>query len=391
MFVGQGLPLRPFLENALHVSDSTPKVQYEEITKSITEQRSALKNTLMSAAPRTDDQDQLERSSSSKKPRTSTPRSPEALQNDGDGPNLPPSEVVDQMVEYYSYNVHTWLPMLHVRQFCEQLRDSSKRQKSHTILLAIVSEGLRFTKCTFTESVAISASSLRYRQTVILHGMEKFLLENLQAMIIVAFDIIGSGQGPSVWLLIGSIAETAKQLQLSIEDTDSDNKSQPRASGLLIERMSFLRPTKTWIESEERRRVFWNIFLMDRLCSVATGWNNSLTDMDIRRRLPCEKAIWQEGRSVQTPYFGIAERSQVSTEQARIPNSERKSANEEEVESLGGFAFCIEATESLNLVTTFFLRQPVNFSQAQQTQVWLMNFKDLGLRLVNYIYSCSLL
>lgn len=104
------------------------------------------------------------------------------------------------------------------------------------------------------------------------------------------------------------------------------------------------------------------------------------------RRLPCEGALWEIGTPVRTPYFGIAERSSApfATEQSLTPDSERHPADEEEVDNIGGFAFCIEATESLNLVTTFFLRKGLNFDNPQKIQVWLLRFKELDLRLIKY-------
>lgn len=110
-------------------------------------------------------------------------------------------------------------------------------------------------------------------------------------------------------------------------------------------------------------------------------WNNSLTSNDVRRRLPCEGAIWEAGTPVTTPYFGIGE-SAVQPHQGLTPGSERYSACETEVDSIGGFAFCIEATESLNLVTKFFLQHGINFKNPQSIQMWLMRFKELDLRLV---------
>lgn len=62
------------------------------------------------------------------------------------------------------------------------------------------------------------------------------------------------------------MARTVEQLQLSVEDSTEENSRQS-----LINRMAFLKPPLTWIEAEERRRVFWTVFLMDRFCSVATG------------------------------------------------------------------------------------------------------------------------
>lgn len=175
------------------------------------------------------------------------------------------------------------------------------------------------------------------------------------------------------------MTRTVEQLRLSVEEEDGRSEN----GDYLIRRMTFLRKSDNWIETEERRRVFWNVFLMDRFCSIATGWNNSLTSADVKRRLPCEGAIWEAGRPVQTPLFGIAERPSTS-QQALTPASERQSADDGELNSIGGFAFCIEATESLNLVTSFFLQHPVAFNHVQDMQIWLMRFKELDLRLVKW-------
>jgi hypothetical protein len=50
--------------------------------------------------------------------------------------------------------------------------------------------------------------------------------------------------------------------------------------------------------------------------------------------------------------------------------------------NLGAFAYCIEATESLNQVTTFFLKQRIDWQNKQDVVDWLARFKELDLRLV---------
>jgi hypothetical protein len=168
------------------------------------------------------------------------------------------------------------------------------------------------------------------------------------------------------------MTRTVEQLQLSVEEED-----QSQSAEFLIKRIAFLPPSKSWIEREERRRVFWNVFLMDRFCSIATGWNFSLTSADAKRRLPCEGALWDEGKPLETPtpYFGVADKPSGGA----LPTSRPEL---EDQRSIGGFAYCIEALESLSLVTTFFLRHAVNVSNAQDMQMWLMRFKELDLRLV---------
>lgn len=51
---------------------------------------------------------------------------------------------------------------------------------------------------------------------------------------------------------------------------------------------------------------------------------------------------------------------------------------------LGAFAYCIEATESLSQVTTFFLQQRINWQDKEHAVSWLTRFKELDLRLVQW-------
>jgi hypothetical protein len=291
-----------------------------------------------------------------------------------DGKELPPDDVIDALVEIYFTNIHPWIPILHVRQFRERMKDAAQRKKLGTIFHAIVSLCVRFSNDPRLSNAEMRARySKRSRNTVILQSMESFSVENLQALVICAFDTIGSGRGPSAWSIVGSMTRTVEQLQLSVEDED-----QTQPAEFLIKRMAFLAPCKSWIEREERRRVFWNVFLMDRFCSIATGWNFSLTSADVRRRLPCEGALWEEGKplTTPTPYFGVAD---TSSGGATLPS--RRPELEDQA-SIGGFAYSIEASESLSLVTSFFLRHAVNVSKVQEVQMWLMRFKELDLRLV---------
>lgn len=174
------------------------------------------------------------------------------------------------------------------------------------------------------------------------------------------------------------MARTAEQLQLSVEGEGRPSRSGTgAASNGVITRLAFLPPPRDWSDEEERRRVFWNIFMMDRFCSISTGWNLSLTSADARRRLPCEGGLWEAGEplEVPTPYFGLSESDQTSISNAG-GGSAGTNAKYEDSGCLGGFAYCIEATESLSQVTSFAL-QP-----AQDVQMWLMRFKELDLRLM---------
>ncbi|CRK13909.1 hypothetical protein BN1723_014013 [Verticillium longisporum] len=283
-----------------------------------------------------------------------------------DSASLPPPDLVDSLVDIYFANLHPWIPMLHVREFRERMADAAERPRLRNVFQAIVSTCARFADDARLGSPEAKAQmTKRYRQAVIVESMESFSVENLQALIICAFDTS----------IVGSMTRTVEQLQLSVEE---DQTPPARA---LIKRIAFLKPCKTWVEREERRRVFWNTFLLDRFCSIATGWNFSLTSADVKRRLPCEGALWEAGHPLQTPtpYFGVADPS--SGTNGPLPAARPEG---EAQDSIGGFAYCIEATESLSLVTSFFLQQAVDVTKPQEVQMWLLKFKQLDLRLVQW-------
>jgi hypothetical protein len=160
-------------------------------------------------------------------------------------------------------------------------------------------------------------------------------------------------------------------------------------------------PSNDWTELEERRRLFWVIFLLDRFCSVSTGWSTSLTSDDVHRRLPADGGFFTRENPVTTPYFGIWNKAaaRIGRSLAHVPAqyNEDDSAAEQpmgaspnsangfiDVSKLGAFAYCIEATESLSQVTTFFLQQRINSYDKEHAVNWLTRFKELDLRLVQW-------
>ncbi|KAF9886850.1 hypothetical protein FE257_010973 [Aspergillus nanangensis] len=307
-------------------------------------------------------------------PKTSAHAHPWMNNNDQ---GLPPGDVVDELVEFYFANVHHWIPILHVKRFRQRVQTPEGRAKSIHILHAIVATCVRFTNHPGAgDEEAKTQMAAASRQTVILNSMESFSVENLQALVILAFDTIGSGRGPSAWSIVGSMTRTVEQLQLSVEEA-AVGETRTTEGEFLIQRIRFLKASQSWWQAEERRRVFWTVFLMDRFCSVSTGWNLSLTSADVQRRLPCEGALWEKEHEVRTPFFGIADKGGFSSNSPGV-------SDVPEQEAIGGFAYCIEATESLTLVVNFFLQHALDLQDGPKAQLWLMKFKELDLRLVQW-------
>jgi hypothetical protein len=106
---------------------------------------------------------------------------------------LPADDLVDNLVEIYFARIHPWIPILHVRQFRERMKVPSQRQKLTTIFHAIVSLCVRFSDDPrLGDSDGKARYSRRSRQIVILQSMESFSVENLQALVICAFDTVSN-------------------------------------------------------------------------------------------------------------------------------------------------------------------------------------------------------
>lgn len=192
-------------------------------------------------------------------------------------------------------------------------------------------------------------------------------------------------------------------MQLTTEQDGSETRSlcRPHQS---------ISTAKSWTELEERRRVFWNVLSLDRFCSVSMGWSTSLTSNDVCRRLPCDGIHWRKGNQVITPFFGIWDKSagRIGNPISFMTNSHQvtdKVINEAETRSdaesvspltgvassramdtstIGAYAYCIEASESMSRVTSYFLQQKVNMRDHEEINLWLTRFKELDLRLVHW-------
>lgn len=118
----------------------------------------------------------------------STPQQPSRNATDFDILN---SDLVHPLVEFYFTNIHHWIPILHVRRFREQIQFYKGRQKATYILHAIVALCSRFSDDSRLGSDAEKAElAEKCRQKVILSSMESFSVENLQALVIIAFDTV---------------------------------------------------------------------------------------------------------------------------------------------------------------------------------------------------------
>ncbi|KAI8662124.1 Zn(2)-C6 fungal-type domain-containing protein [Fusarium sp. Ph1] len=309
-------------------------------------------------------------------------------------------EALDDLIDAYFSHVQPWIPMINMRDFRTQAQ--SNRDQVKVVLQAMTVATLRYLKPD-GEPLSpefVKNETCKLRRTVLLDALDGLTLENLQALIIIAFTDIGDGNLDKAWPIIGSLTRTVEYMELSVEAEDRHQRPA------VLPSTTCLPPPLKWVEEEERRRVFWNIFILDRFSSVVKGWNTSLTAADVCRRLPICGGKWFEDEPAVTPYFGIWDRSRAKignsitflpghypspshstgaeANDAESSSHGQKSSSTVDMSMVGAFAYYVESIESLSQITTYFLQTKIDFNNRQEVSSWLTRFKELDLRLVHW-------
>ncbi len=134
--------------------------------------------------------------------------------------DFPPYDLLYALVDLYFKHINTWCPILHRRSSLESLFGRSALDEADKILLhAIVATTLRFsTDQRLTEDRRRHYHDIS-KQKVLLYGLENSSVRALQALVILALDLVGSSNGPPGWNLLALITRSVVQLGLAVETT----------------------------------------------------------------------------------------------------------------------------------------------------------------------------
>lgn len=104
--------------------------------------------------------------------------------------SLPPPELLEDIVTAYFNNIQPWIPILHETRFRARIHDQEQRNRLVIVIHAIVVAAIRFAH---PETHGLSATDVelqtrKSRSIVVLNAMDSLSVENLQALIIIAFD-----------------------------------------------------------------------------------------------------------------------------------------------------------------------------------------------------------
>jgi hypothetical protein len=304
-------------------------------------------------------------------PVTNMSQAPGAPSPDQD---MPPYDLLYALVDLYFKHINTWCPILHRKTTLDSLFGPSTLQETDRILLhAIVAATMRFsTDPRLTEERRQHYHQVS-KQRVLLYGMENSSVKSLQALVILALDMLGSSNGPPGWNIMALITRSVVQLGLAVEATSFS--VSPNFASIYTLRAMILPEPKDFIEEEARRRLFWMIYLLDRYATIATAFEFALDDKEIDRALPCRDDLWIKNQKVETRWFKV-----------RDHNEDAPDHDVNKPENLGAFAYYLEILTILSKIHKF-LKEPVDISALSDVERWQLRYKELDNMLTTWKFG----
>ncbi|KAJ6013347.1 hypothetical protein N7540_007938 [Penicillium herquei] len=284
--------------------------------------------------------------------------------------DLPPYDLLYALVDLYFEHVNSWCPILHRRSTLDTFFGPSPLEEAdRMVLYAIVVTTLRFS----TDSRLTEQNRKRYhdssKQKVLLYGLENSSVKALQALVILALDLVGSSNGPPGWKLLALITRSVVQLGLAVESKSS--LIAPVYPSIYTLRAVTLPEADTWIEDESRRRLFWMVYLLDRYSTIATAFNFALDDKDIDRKLPCKDEFFVKNQPVETRRFHY------SVERADYLSH---------AENVGSFGLYMEILGILSRIHVF-LKRPVDIGSLSDVEEWQATYRKLENELTTWDFN----
>jgi hypothetical protein len=284
--------------------------------------------------------------------------------------DLPPYDLLYALVDLYFEHINSWCPILHRRSTLDTFFGPSPLEEAdRMVLYAIVATTLRFSSDPRLNDLNRKRYHDSSKQKVLLYGLENSSVKALQALVILAIDLVGSSNGPPGWKLLALITRSVVQLGLAVESKSS--LIAPVYPSIYTLRAVTLSEPDSWIEDESRRRLFWMVYLLDRYSTIATAFNFALDDKDIDRKLPCKEEFFMKNQPVETRRFHC------SSDRADYLSH---------AENVGSFGLYMEILGILSRIHLF-LKRPVDIGSLSDVEEWQATYRKLDSELTSWEFN----
>ncbi|KAJ0420143.1 fungal-specific transcription factor domain-containing protein [Aspergillus carlsbadensis] len=203
---------------------------------------------------------------------------------------LPAREVMDELNRIYFEKTHAFIPIIHRPRFMAAM-DFAPSSRPPACLQYIVWCHAAAVSEKYSNLHALFYQRARkYAEIDQMKGLGEhcLTLAHCQAWLLIACYEYKMMYFPRAWISTGVGARLAIMLGLH------------RLDGEGLEVKQCLPPPRDWVEKEERRRVFWMTFAVDRYASIGTGWPTCVDERDIMTNLPSSEEAFINGKSEKT-------------------------------------------------------------------------------------------
>ncbi|KAL4943344.1 hypothetical protein BDV06DRAFT_190028 [Aspergillus oleicola] len=203
---------------------------------------------------------------------------------------FPAREVIDELNQIYFEKTHAFIPIIHRPRYMATM-DFAPSSRPPACLQYIVWAHAAAVSEKYSNLHALFYQRARkYVELDTMKGLGESILTlaHCQTWLLIGCYEYKMMFFPRAWLSTGSASRLAVMLGLH------------RLDGKGLEVKQCLPPPRDWTEEEERRRVFWMAFSVDRYASIGTGWPTCIDERDIMTNLPASEEAFVNGRSEKT-------------------------------------------------------------------------------------------
>lgn len=295
---------------------------------------------------------------------------------------VPSVSLFTELVDIFHVNVYPGFRVIHPSLRAQLIEDyaillSTDPSGAEVLphLLGIVYVAAPFIKHRLSEH-QFETFRTHCRTTILTKCISITLIEHLQAMALLTFDLFGKSNDPLTWSYIALISAAVIHLGLTKELAESemcvdspetliDGPTPKKPRIITPQSISPLRKTETLFEEECKRNLFWEIFLLDRLSSVSNSFPCKIDETEIERQLPLREDMWtqlmkwEKGRKLSDP------------------DATKQQLNENHDSA----AYLVEIVSKLGKIHSF-LRKPFDISDVKQVLAWQMKFSELNAEIL---------
>ncbi|KAK9466126.1 fungal-specific transcription factor domain-containing protein [Lipomyces arxii] len=274
---------------------------------------------------------------------------------------MPPRELQMRLAQLYFEHINSWMPILDAQDAWARLFSPDNSKAEHLLIYAITAASLKFVPLCELAPELSRQYHMAATQKISLLTLESPTLESLEAMLVLAIDVIGTSNGPKCWAILSMICSIALKLGLNKDSLQSGAMTPSPDGTISTAGVSIIPATLDPANGERRRRLFWGVYVLDRYSTIGSSYAFNIPSSEVLRQLPFADPLSD------LPYSHWLAVKPVPTLPAPVSATKEESRIEP-------FSYQIELLGIFSSVHDF-LRRPVDIHSGLQVDKWQLEYR----------------